>query len=207
MNRRQKILTIALWSVLILAFNAVVFAFAWEKLHPISQLPTYMQVPHFSLIDQDGKPISDSDLHGQTWIAAFIFTGCADTCPMMSKKMSGLQTAITAPNVKLISFTVDPDRDTPAVLKQYAARFNADTTRWKFVTGTAQQMKDVAYGMGIAVQPADGNDPILHSTHFLLVDGLGRVRGIYDTKDSTVPEKSVQQLARDAAELARSRPQ
>jgi protein SCO1/2 len=204
MSKRQKLITIGLWAVLILALNAVVLAFAWERLHPVSQLPVKLQIPHFALTDQDGKRLSDQDLRGKPWVAAFIFTGCADTCPMMSKKMSNLQTMITAKDVKLVSFTVDPDRDTPAVLKQYAARFNADTTRWKFVTGTAQQMKDVAYGMGIAVQPPDGNDPLLHSQHFLLIDGKGQVRGIYDNRE-TAPENGMQQLAHDATELAKDR--
>lgn len=207
MKKGQKLLTIALWGVLILTLNVVVIAFAYERWHAptVSNLPVLMDVPHFALVDQEGRAVSDQDLRGKTWVAAFIFTGCADTCPMMSHKMEGLQKSIDAPGVQLVSFTVDPQRDTPAVLKQYAKRFNADPSRWKFLTGTPQQMKDVAYGMKVAVQPADGNDPILHSTHFLLVDALGRVRGIYDTKDSTAPEKSVQQLARDAADLAKSR--
>lgn len=207
MKQGQKLLTIALWGVLILTLNVVVIAFAYERYHAptVSNLPVLMTVPHFALLDQDGKAVSDQDLHGKTWVAAFIFTGCADTCPMMSKKMEGLQGAITAPGVHFVSFTVDPERDTPTVLKTYAKRFNADPNRWEFLTGTTQQMKDVAYGMGVAVQPADGNDPILHSTHLLLVDAAGRVRGVYDTKDSTAPEKSVQQLARDAADLAKSK--
>jgi protein SCO1/2 len=206
MKKGHKLLTIALWGVLILTLNVVVVAFAWERWHaqPVSNLPVLMNVPHFALVDQDGRAVSDQDLHGKTWVAAFIFTGCADTCPMMSKKMEGLQDAIHAPGVNFVSFTVDPERDTPAVLKTYAKRFNADPNRWKFLTGTPQQMKDVAYGMGVAVQPASGDDPILHSTHFLLIDAAGRVRGVYDTKDA-VPEKSTQQLARDAAELAKSR--
>ena len=204
MSKQQKLITVALWAVLILALNAVVLAFAWERMHPVSKLPVLMQTPHFALIDQDGKPFSDQDLRGKTWVAAFIFTGCADTCPMMSKKMGNLQTTIASKSVKLVSFTVDPDRDSPNVLKQYASRFNADTTRWKFVTGTAQQMKDVAYGMGIAVKPADGNDPLLHSTHFLLIDGKGQVRGIYDN-DETLPQKGMQQLAHDANELSKDR--
>ena len=206
MKKGQKLLTIALWGVLILTLNVVVIAFAYERWHApaVSNLPVLMNVPHFALTDQDGRSVSDQDLHGKTWVAAFIFTGCADTCPMMSKKMEGLQSSINAPGVQLVSFTVDPDRDTPAVLKQYAKRFNADPARWKFLTGSSQQMKDVAYGMGVAVQPASGSDPILHSTHFLLVDGFGRVRGVYDTKDA-VPEKGVQQLARDASDLARSK--
>ena len=209
MSKGQKLLTIALWGVFILTLNVVVFAFVLERWHAptVSNLPVLMNVPHFALMDQDGKPVSDQDLHGKTWVAAFIFTGCADTCPMMSKKMEGLQNAIPAPGVNFVSFTVDPLRDTPAVLKTYAKRFNADPNRWRLLTGTPEQMKDVAYGMKIAVQPADGNDPILHATYFLLVDSLGRVRGIYDTKDSTPAEKGVQQLARDAADLAKSRPQ
>jgi protein SCO1/2 len=100
--------------------------------------------------------------------------------------------------VRLVSFTVDPEHDTPAVLKEYGQGRGAQPGRWYFVTGSKQQMFDVAAGMKLTAKPAEGDDAILHSPKFLLIDAEGRVRGIYNGTD----EQEVKQLAADAATLA-----
>ena len=105
----------------------------------------------------------------------------------------------TPADVRLVSFSVDPAHDTPAVLKQYAAALKADPARWRFLTGTPQQMADAAYGMKMALKPA-GNDapPLLHSDKFLLVNPKGEVVGIYDGTSAD----DVKRLTADAIKLA-----
>jgi cytochrome oxidase Cu insertion factor (SCO1/SenC/PrrC family) len=118
----------------------------------------------------------------------------------MTEKMKKLQDAVPAKNVQLVSFTVDPERDTPAVLKQYAKRFNADESRWHFLTGAKDTMFSTFKGLNLSATPAQDGRPIDHAEQFLLVDGQGRVRGIYHSKD----DDKLKQLARDAATLAGS---
>jgi protein SCO1/2 len=100
--------------------------------------------------------------------------------------------------VRLVSFSVDPERDTPAVLKEYAAKFNGDEPRWRFVTGNKETIYKVAAGMFLTAIPATGDAPIIHDERFVLVDGDARVRGIYHSKDG----QALAALQRDATALA-----
>jgi protein SCO1 len=152
-------------------------------------------VPPFTLIDQDNKTTGSSDLLGHPWVADFIFTNCASTCPLMSAKMMDLQTQLPK-QIKLVSFSVDPQNDTPAVLKQYGAKYQAQPGRWMFLTGDAKTQEAVIRGLKLIFSPATANQPIAHDEHFVLVDSRGEVRGYYrmDRMD---------QLVRDAQELAR----
>jgi protein SCO1/2 len=153
--------------------------------------------PAFVLTDQDGKSFSDVDLRGKAYICDFIFTTCGSACPMMSQKLAGVQKQTPA-ELQLVSFTVNPEHDTPAVLKAYAATYGADLSRWHFLTGTPVQMTTTVRAMNIAVTPATDHDPIGHSEKFLLVDGDGNVRGIYDSND----DKSMRDLIIDSSWLA-----
>ena len=101
-----------------------------------AQLPVYGSVPDFALIDQRGRPVRRGDFDGKVWIASFIFTNCPDECPLMTSEMARLQSDLAhMADLRFVSISVDPDRDTPAVLSQYAERFNADPDRWFFLTG------------------------------------------------------------------------
>jgi cytochrome oxidase Cu insertion factor (SCO1/SenC/PrrC family) len=93
-------------------------------------------VPDFSLLERGGRRVTLADFRGKVWIASFIYTHCTDTCPLQSARMARLQEDLRAePDVRLVSITVDPERDTPRVLAEYAARFSADRDRWLFLTG------------------------------------------------------------------------
>lgn len=165
-------------------------------------LPTLFPTPAFALVDQSGKPVTHETLRGKPWIADFIFTHCAGPCPMMTAKMAQLQRDLPGDTVKLVSFSVDPERDRPAVLKTYADRFEADASRWHFLTtpgGEVQPIYDVAAGMKLAAIGATENDPIIHSEKFLLVDATGNVRGVYSSSD----EQSMSKLVADATRLAK----
>ena len=215
MRRSQKIITTVLWSFLVLTMVAVVGRGMWagrddsRAVSGISLstdapmedgLPVLYDAPRFALTDQDGKAFDSEQLKGRVWVAAFIFTNCPQACPMMTQKMAALQKAVPSKNVKLVSFSVDPERDTPEVLKQYARRFNADESRWHFLTGRKDDMFAAAAGMKLSASPAQGDVPIQHAEHFLLVDAKGRVRGVYHSNQ----EEDLKQLAADAAKLAGS---
>jgi protein SCO1/2 len=94
------------------------------------------RVPDFRLSERSGREVSNRELQGKVWVAAFIFTRCVDECPLMSNRMARLQQAFAAEqDVRLVSITVDPEHDTPVVLSEYASHFGADPQRWLFLTG------------------------------------------------------------------------
>lgn len=214
MDRTQKILTTVLWGVLVLAMLGVVgtgLLARWRSDTPITDgLPPVRAVtidqprpdyeaPEFSLTDQEGRTVTSQSLRGQPYVASFIFTHCAGACPTMTRKMAALQKAVPDPRVKFVSFTCDPERDTPAVLKAYAGANGATGPRWHFLTGTVDQMRDVAAGMKVSVAKGpDGSDQYIHDLRFFLVDAEGRVRGTYSHND----ESELKQLAADARDVA-----
>jgi protoheme IX farnesyltransferase len=164
-------------------------------------LPVLAEVPDFELTEASGKTIQRADLEGKVWLAAFIFTRCSGTCPVMSGNMSDLQSKLPAEgNLRFVSFTVDPDWDRPAVLEEYARRYQADRSRWLFVTGQKPQVRQLArLGFRLTAEDAttDDTEPILHSSYFVLVDRQARIRGYYDGTD----EVAVARLVRDARSL------
>ena len=213
MRKNQKIITTVLWSFLVLTMVAVVGRGMWRAQDtPAARgiatsidapagaggLPVLYDAPTFSLTDQDAKPFNSQQLKGSVWVADFVFTNCPGVCPIMTQRMVKFQDAVPSRDVKIVSFTVDPDRDKPDVLKQYAKRFKADESRWRFLTGDAAAMKQVAAGMKVTALPAEGDRPIEHDEHFLLVDRDGRVRGVYHSKD----DDDMARLAKDAKALA-----
>jgi len=164
-----------------------------------SNLPTYYRLPDFSLTDQTGKPVTLHDLAGRVWVADFIFTNCGGTCPLMTEKMRKLQEALP-PDIHLVSFTVDPTRDTPGVLAAYAVEHSADRARWMFLTGDKETLYDVCVkGFKLPLDAEGGTpaEPIAHSTRFVLVDKQGEIRGYY----SGTEEQELRRLAADAKKL------
>ena len=161
-------------------------------------LMTYYPVPDFSLTDHRGRTVTRADLAGKVWVADFIFTNCAGTCPMMTGKMRKLQEALPG-EIQLVSFTVDPDRDTPQVLSDYAKQHGAGD-RWLFLTGGKDALYELSKdGFKLAVDDANGTEaePIVHSTRFVLVDRAGRIRGYY----SGMEEEALQKLSEDVKKL------
>jgi cytochrome oxidase Cu insertion factor (SCO1/SenC/PrrC family) len=198
-----KTTRIILWGLIVLALVGIVVAKVMlpRQASPASAKPQAAQkqlfkTPVLTLTDQEGKPFSTSQLHGRVWVADFIFTSCAGSCPVMSHEMAELQKKTPA-DLHLVSFTVDPQTDTAAILKEYGQGLHADFARWHFLTGTEKQMADAAYGMKISVQPANGEFALTHSEKFLLVDRSGYVVGIYDGTN----HDDVARLAADATRL------
>ncbi|HSE43507.1 MAG TPA: SCO family protein [Acidobacteriota bacterium] len=147
-----------------------------------SGLPIYDAVPYFKLTERSGKTVSLSDLKGQVWVADFIFTNCAESCPVMSLRMKGLQEASASEGIRLVSFSVDPNRDTPEVLASYANKYGADKNRWLFLTGKEDFIHALAIkGFHLGVDKEGKQTPILHSDKFVLVDRKGRIRGYFES--------------------------
>lgn len=164
----------------------------------------YGSVPDFSLVERSGKKTGLAKLRGKIWVADFIYTNCTDTCPLQTADMAKLQERwMHESDVELVSFSVDPGRDTPRVLSRYADRFKADAKRWLFLTGNKKEIaRLVEEGFRLAVAPAPhGNrDVIIHSPRFVLVDREGQIRGYYDNRDP----KAMQRLKDDVASLLKN---
>lgn len=181
---------------LLLAACAVVTALGCGS----STLPVLGTVPPFALTERSGKPFSSTDLQGRVWIGNFIFTRCPDVCPALTEKMGLLQEMLTGPPepIRLVSFSVDPVHDTPAILSDYATRRGARES-WFFLTGP----RDTLAGLlkdGFKVAFADDGPataPITHSDRFVLVDREMRIRGYYHGSDRS----DLARLERDAAAL------
>ena len=165
-------------------------------------LPRYGRLPSFDGIDQDGQSVSSESLTGSVWVADFIFTRCAGQCPLMTSRMAQVvETVREDERVQFVSFTVDPSWDTPPVLSQYARTQGAiSRPSWRFVTGDAAALARLCregFRLSLAEGPGTTEEPITHSTRFVLVDRQGLIRGYYDATDET----QFQQLRRDLRRL------
>lgn len=149
-------------------------------------------VPPFALTERNGRTITNQDLAGKIWVADFIYTTCPGPCPLITAGMAKIQNAVAKdPNVQLVTFTVDPETDTPAVLAKYADTYGADPNRWWFLTGPEKPLYDlIQNGFFQVVQNNSGQPPqpgqykVTHSTYLALVDADGNVRGFYSGVDA-----------------------
>ncbi|HEX2254926.1 MAG TPA: SCO family protein [Thermoanaerobaculia bacterium] len=201
-----------LWGLLLGVLVAVVAAALWKTLggEPRPEPPPVLvEVGDFTLVDQAGETVTRDDLLGAPWIADLLFTRCVLACPLMSTKMARLDRELPRvseqgrdPAVRLVSISVDPEHDTPEVLREFAAKYDA-SDRWLFLTGERDEVIAAAGTEGLRL-PFDPNPPlvplqpgdnIFHSTRFVLVDAEGRVRGYYESESS-------EDLARLRRELA-----
>jgi protein SCO1/2 len=161
--------------------------------HPANKLPKYAHVPAFTMTDANGQTFHSSELAGKVWVADFIYTNCPAECPMMTAKMKKLSLQ-TNPAVELVSFSVDPDHDTPAALKTFASHYGAPTPHWTFLTGTAATVHLLAY---TTFHVGDIIGKMEHSTKFALVDQQGYIRGYYSSLD----EEGIPALLKDTEAL------
>ncbi|MCB0773999.1 MAG: SCO family protein [Flavobacteriales bacterium] len=147
---------------------------------------TYFTVPPFHFTDQDGRPFTDKDTEGKVLVVDFFFTRCTSICPKMSVQMQQLQLQMAGESryddVLFLSHTVDPEHDTPEVLKAYARRLEADSTRWKFLTGNAPDIYrqgNLGYLLSAGTDSTSA-EQFVHSPQFVLVDKRRHIRGMYD---------------------------
>lgn len=174
----------ALWGVLVLVLAGAFFAWAltWQTGVAAGPLPVGQAVPDFSLTERSGGTVTKSDLLGKVWVADFVFTRCSGPCPTLSARLQRLQLQFKdEPDLKLVTFSLDPTVDTPAVLSDYASRFHADKDRWWFLTTEKESaMHDlVKAGFFQTVIPAKDGKELIHSEYLVLIDRQGRIRGAY----------------------------
>ncbi|MBC62233.1 MAG: cytochrome c oxidase assembly protein [Zetaproteobacteria bacterium] len=158
-----------------------------EKINLEASLPVISKVKEFKLTDQNTKNFYSNKMAGKVWVSNFIFTNCQGPCPINTKKMAELQREFNdAAKINFLSITMDPHRDTPEQLKSFAENYHVDFNQWSFLTG---EKKEILYiTKNIFKVPAD-EDPINHSTRFVLIDTLGSIRGFYEPQDKTSFEK------------------
>ena len=212
-----KLVTVALWALAIasVAAYAVVrlagptapsgvaasIDYSPQTLGAAGELPVLFPAATFALTDHNGQAFASEHLRGKVWVGFLFLTNCpTGACPTMVGKMADLQSALPDAQVHFVSFSIDPARDTPGVLKSYATQVGGSepSSRWHLLTGTSrQEMREVAASMKLGFD--DSNQ---HSTWFLLVDAAGNVRGLYGNSD----EGAMERLRRDAAQIAAETP-
>jgi protein SCO1/2 len=171
-----------------------------------ARLDDFGPAPSFRLNDQYGRPFASEELAGKVVLVDFIYTSCSDICPLLSEQMRTIQERLREAEqlgnrVALVSFTVDPRRDSPDALRAYADRYRADPEAWRFLTGPERElMAVIVEGFHVGVQPtppkalaesnaADGGGyEVLHSGRVILIDRAGRIRAYYDTRDLDVDQ-------------------
>jgi protein SCO1/2 len=175
-----------------------------------AELPVVGQVPAFSMLDQHGRTVTDETLRGEVLVVDFFYATCTTSCPMLTGKMLAVQNALAHREdqlgrrlpVHLVSITLDPDNDTPDLLRGYAARVGADDDRWSFLSGRSDDLdRIVVRGFRSTFEradPAAGIGAIMHGEWLVLVDRTGALRGFYAASDA----ERMQALVTDAVHLA-----
>lgn len=175
-ERRAAAATVFLFVLALLAVPALAQAVGGGK-----PLPVIGPAPPFALTSQDGAPVSLASLRGKVVAVTFIYTGCPDICPLLTQKMVDVQNRLGADfgaKVTFISISLDPEHDTPEVLKDYAQFWGAKPEGWSFLTGSIEAVRDVTrrYGVFFA-KKEDGS--VEHSQLTTLVDADGQMRVQY----------------------------
>ena len=204
--------------IALVALILLPFAFSCQpRSHAIDD---YGPVGEFALTERNGDTVRDSDLRGKVWIASFVFTRCPGPCPQVSASMERLQNDLkNEPDVRLVTFTVDPKHDGPEELTVYAEHFQADPQRWLFLTGKQDDIyRLLREGFHVPVEENQGEarqpgSEVMHSPKLVVVDRRGHIRGYFDgIRDSRNddPEReyeaSMQRVRQTVAALLREAP-
>jgi protein SCO1/2 len=198
------------------ALTVAVLAFAVAK--PVVVVPRAFPAPDFDLTDQNGARFTQAEFRGKVSVVNFIYTSCTTVCPVMTAQMKMLEQRMAAegagvPGVSFVSFTFDPERDTPEALHEYSARFDAVGPAWHFLTGAEREMKRVVGdGFGVyyeklgltGVPPEHAGHAgyeFKHDNRFLLLDSAGLVRAQYDgaTLDAGIVARDIGLISKEAA--------
>lgn len=193
--------------LLFLAAAGALYQVAAPRLRP---LPVYMALPDVTLMDEEGGTFDLSQTRGKVVVLSLIYTHCPDICPLTTAKMKQIQERIQSAGlrdqVQLVTFTVDPERDRPDVLKRFAGVFHVDPGNWVFLTGTTDQIDILIKDLGLYVEriyyiegtpvpesslpdpPADTSYLVNHTDRLFLVDRQGDVRALQPGSRTDVDE-------------------
>ena len=204
MSDAPKRLPFAAWVVAFAVAGILIFAatrlFKSSERRDVDAMPPLGEIPSFRFTTQEGKPLTKEDLLGKVWVADFVFTRCNGPCPLMTSRMAELARGLLkAKDVRLVSISVDPEHDTPAVLGEYAGRMMADPSKWIFLTGPKPEIDTFARKGMFQALAYDGKGVPTHSTRFLVIDREGKIR---KTRNLDEPEL-VQKLFMDIGDLLR----
>lgn len=172
--------------------------------------PRLFRAPHFAMVDQTGDTLRAQELRGTIWVASFIFTHCESVCPLISARMAELRDGLAAEGllggeVRLVSITVDPARDSVAVLREYASDYGGSPpSEWAFLTGTppeaVRRVVEEGFKVAALLPPRAAhsaeNYQVMHTPRVELVDREGWVRGAYDTTEPDALERLRADLGR-----------
>lgn len=211
---RHPVLSTAVPCVLFLASAGLLLALQTGR-RPDSPLSVaegpddFGPVGDFAFVERSGKTVTQDALRGKVWIAGCFFTCCTDSCPKLSASLTRLQGELAdEPDLRLVSLTVDPTRDTATVLSRYATAYNADADRWLFLTGSEDEVRNfVRERLKLVAEPnaapeATEGSRVLHSPKLTLIDKRGHINGYFDGTD---PD-AVGRLKFAAERLARETP-
>jgi cytochrome oxidase Cu insertion factor (SCO1/SenC/PrrC family) len=207
--------------LLALAF-AIVFGGAsyllWARWSRVDHDPDLDLGPiaDFTLVNQDGQTVTRADLAGKVWVASFLFTRCCTSCPQVSASLAHLQHDLADQDgVVLVSFSVDPEHDTPTVLKAYAEAHGTDPKRWWLLTGEREPLYRLiqeSFHLGVEENQGAARTPgneVMHSSRLVLVDRQGRIRGYFEGRqvdEQGQPADGLTQLKAKLAQVMREKP-
>jgi protein SCO1/2 len=173
----------------------------------LTPLPIISTVPTFELTDQNAAPYGTKELRGKPWIASFVYSTCPGPCPLVVQRLGDIKRRLSDdPRMMIVSITVDPEGDTPEVLKIYGKTHAIDPSRWRLLTGPYNQVLNlVQKGFYLPIAENEGADPkliaeqgpITHSTKLVLIDAELQIRGYYDSDDAN----DLKQLTADTKRL------
>lgn len=154
-------------------------------------------IPPFRFTDQDGQTVTEKTVAGKIYVADFFFTTCPSICPIMTGNLKKVQDEfIGTENILILSHSIDPEYDSPEVLKKYAAEKGADTRFWKFLTGDKDTIYDLCENSYMAFAKTDKAAPggYIHSGFFVLVDKDRHIRGAYDGTEEGKTEELIKDI-------------
>jgi protein SCO1 len=156
-------------------------------------------IEDFNLTNQDGQPVSTADWKNRIVIADFFFTHCPSVCPVMTKNLKKVQQQFDRDIIMIISFSIDPERDSVSQLKKYSTQRELDNSNWSLITGSKKEIYALARNsfLVVATDGDGGPEDFIHSDQLVLIDQQKRIRGFYKGTEST----DVEQLINDIKKL------
>lgn len=166
---------------------------------------SFSDVADFALVESSGRAVTRADLLGKPWIAGFVFTRCTGPCPRITANMRRMMDLLEGVDARLVTISVDPEYDTPAVLAEYAKTVGADTSRWWFLTGPLADVVNLSEKSFLLPIQRDDSQPVgssvTHRTWLTVVDAQGKIRGYYNGEN----EQGIERAVARARYLASSR--